>query len=190
MPLAAALAALAQARTDQIVVTTMGAAREWPKLSHHPLDFHYLPSAMGQAPMIGLGLALAQPARNVIVLNGDGCMLMSLGSLVTIMASGATNYTLIVLDNGLFEVTGGQATAAANTPADFAAFARAAGFPTVAEFDELHAWQRSLMGLLVRPGPRCIVLKVLPVGDAYQLPTPQPIAVRIAAFRQSLGLAV
>ena len=51
MPLLAALEVLAKLRTDQIVVTTMGSAREWPKLSQHPLDFHYLPSAMGHAPM-------------------------------------------------------------------------------------------------------------------------------------------
>ena len=87
MPLVPALAALAERRRDQIVVTTMGAAREWPRLSQHPLDFHYIPSAMGHAPMLGLGLALAQPQREVIVLNGDGCMLMSLGCLVTIVAS-------------------------------------------------------------------------------------------------------
>ncbi len=85
---------------DRIVVTTMGSAREWPKLSQHPLDFHYIPSAMGHAPVLGLGLALAQPAREVITFNGDGCMLMSLGCLATIVASGATNYTLIVLENG------------------------------------------------------------------------------------------
>ena len=56
----------------------MGSAREWPKHSQHPLDFQYLPSAMGHAPMLALGLALAQP-REVVCFNGDGCMLMSLG---------------------------------------------------------------------------------------------------------------
>ena len=89
MPLVAALEVLAGLRRDEVVITTMGAAREWPRLSHHPLDFHYIPSAMGEAPALGLGLALAQPSREVIVLNGDGCMLMNLGALVTIVASGA-----------------------------------------------------------------------------------------------------
>ncbi len=55
MPLAAALEVLAQRRADEIVVTTMGSAREWPKHSQHPLDFQYLPSAMGHAPMLGSG---------------------------------------------------------------------------------------------------------------------------------------
>ena len=61
MPLVPALEVFRQVRTDQIVVTTMGAAREWHKLSQHPLDLNYFPSSMGQAPSIALGLALAQP---------------------------------------------------------------------------------------------------------------------------------
>src|SRR5436190_7359321 len=101
MPLLAALEVLRNVRREEIVVTTMGSAREWPKLSQHPLDFHYLPSAMGHAPMLGLGIALAQPTREVIAFNGDGGMLMSLGCLVTIVASGVKNFTLILLDNGL-----------------------------------------------------------------------------------------
>ena len=112
MPLVATLEVIRRLRTDQIVVTTMGAAREWPKLSQHPLDFHYVPSSMGQAPPLGLGLALAKPQREVLVLNGDGGMLMNLGCLVTIVASGARNITVIVIENGIFEVTGGQQTPA------------------------------------------------------------------------------
>src|SRR5947209_7880030 len=104
MPLTDALRVVMNLRRDEIVVTTMGSAREWPKLAQHPLDFHYVPSAMGHAPMVGLGLALAQPTRQVIAFNGDGCMSMSLGCLVTIVASGAKNLTLIVLDNGIYEV--------------------------------------------------------------------------------------
>ncbi|HVU89478.1 MAG TPA: thiamine pyrophosphate-dependent enzyme, partial [Pirellulales bacterium] len=88
MPLVPALEVLLKRRRDEIVVTTMGSAREWPRLSRHPLDFHYIPSAMGHAPMLALGMALAQPQREVLAFNGDGCMLMSLGCLVTIVASG------------------------------------------------------------------------------------------------------
>ncbi|MEX2560289.1 MAG: thiamine pyrophosphate-dependent enzyme [Pirellulales bacterium] len=185
MPPAAALEVLAARRRDEIVVTTMGSAREWPRCSRHPLDFHYLPSAMGHAPMLGLGLALARTERDVIVLNGDGCMLMSLGCLVTVVASGATNYTLVVLDNGIYEVTGGQATPGGDT--DFAAMARAAGFATVAAFDDLARWQSSAAGILVGPGPRFIALRVEPVGDDYQLPAPRPMSQRIAEFRQALA---
>ena len=59
-------------RGDRIVVSTMSSAGIWPLLSESPLDFAYIPSAMGHAPSLGLGLALAQPERGVIVLNGDG----------------------------------------------------------------------------------------------------------------------
>ena len=67
-------------------MTTMAAAREWQKLQKQPLDFVLVPSSMGQATALGLGIALAQPEQKVIVCNGDGSMLMNLGSLVTITA--------------------------------------------------------------------------------------------------------
>jgi sulfopyruvate decarboxylase subunit beta len=190
MSLLPALEVVAALRRDQIVVTTMGSAREWPKLSQHALDFHYLPSAMGQAPLVGLGLALAQPTREVIVFNGDGCMLMNLGCLVTIAASRASNLTLIVLENGIYEVTGGQSTAAAAADAqrvNFAALARAAGLASVFSFDELAAWQRDAASVLGVPGPRFIHLSVEPVGADYQLPAMAPMGDRIAAFRRALS---
>jgi sulfopyruvate decarboxylase subunit beta len=169
----------------------MGAAREWPKLSQHPLDFHYVPSAMGQAPALGLGLAIAQPEREVLVLNGDGAMLMNLGCLVTIVASGAQNMTMVVLDNGIYEVTGGQQTPAAcareHATVDFAGLARAGGFASVKSFDRLDEWQRQAAETLRLPGPRFIALTVEPVGANYHLESPGPIAERVARFRQALG---
>src|SRR6202023_745825 len=126
-------------RGQRIVLTTMTSAGLWPALSDSPLDFAYLPSAMSQAPALGLGLALAQPERGVVVLNGDGCMLMSLGSLVT-LANQVANVYLLIMDNGLYEVTGGQATAGARRT-DFAGMARAAGIQRVYEFDTLGGWR-------------------------------------------------
>ena len=191
MPLLPALEVIVLLRRDEIVVTTMGSAREWPKLSRHALDFHYIPSAMGQAPMLGLGLALAQPSREVIVFNGDGCMLMNLGCLVTIAASRATNLTLIVLENSIYEVTGGQATAAGalaevGPRVDFAALTRATGVASVCEFDDLAVWQREAAASLRLPGPRFICLHVAPVGADYHLPTPSPVRERVAAFCSAL----
>ena len=189
MPLVPALQVLADWRTDQIVVTTMGSAREWPKLSQHPCDFHYIPSAMGHAPMLALGMALAQPRRDVVVFNGDGCMLMSLGCLVTIVTSGVTNLTLIVLENGIYEVTGGQSTASAAQPqpVDFAAAARAAGFTNVTVFETLDDWRRGAAAALQSPGPRFVLLRVAPVGAEYHLPTLPPMPQRLAAFRAALA---
>jgi thiamine pyrophosphate-dependent acetolactate synthase large subunit-like protein len=192
MPLPAALEVVAKLRRDEIVVTTMGSAREWPKLSRHALDLHYLPSAMGQSPVLGLGLALAQPSGEVIVFNGDGCTLMNLGCLVTIAASGATNVTLIVLENGIYEVTGGQTTAAGAMAegagqVDFAAIARAAGIGSAFDFADLATWQRDAATVLRSPGPRFVCLHVAPVGADYQLPTMPPLVERIAAFRGALS---
>ena len=122
--------------------------------------------------LIGLGLALARPDREVICFNGDGCMLMSLGCLVTIAASGARNLSLVVLENGLYEVTGGQTTAGAVAGVDFARMALAAGFASAAQFDELAAWRREASATLQTPGPRFISLSVEPVGADYLLPPP------------------
>lgn len=190
MPFVAALETLRSLRRDEIVVTTMGSAREWPKLSQHSLDLHYIPSAMGEAPALGLGLALAKPKREVIVLNGDGCMLMNLGALVTIVASGATNLTLVVFENGVYEVTGGQQTAAASATGhasvDLAALARAAGFPSVREFGDLETWQRDAAETLRLAGPRFVLLSVERVDD-YLLESPGPMADRLARFQQALA---
>ena len=190
MPLVDALKVLVAVRQERIVVTTMGAAREWPRLSAHPLDFHYIPSAMGEAPALGLGLALARPEREVLVVNGDGAMLMNLGSLVTIVASGARNLTLVVLDNGIYEVTGGQQTAmtAARQRAkvDLAGMARAAGIESVSSFNRLDEWQRRATEVLAAPGPRFCVLSVKPVGPNYHLEAPGPLAERLARFQAAV----
>src|SRR5262245_30394231 len=92
MPVVKALQVLIDLRQDdRIVVTNQASARIWPKLSRHRLDFHYNPSTMGGAIPLALGLAMAQPRRQVLVVSGDGALLMNLGSLVTVAASGVTN---------------------------------------------------------------------------------------------------
>src|SRR5438067_3090207 len=123
----------------------------WPRLSDTPLDFAYMPSAMGQGPALGLGLALAQPERGVIVVNGDGGMLMNLGSLVTI-ANHPANLYLLIIDNGHYEVTGGQPTAGAGHT-DFAGLARAAGIQRVYSFDDVQTWRTGAAEALSGTGP-------------------------------------
>jgi len=76
---------------------------------------------------LGLGLALAQPERAVLVISGDGALSMNLGCLVTLIDSGAANLSIVLLDNGVYDVTGGQKTAAAREGVDFAGVARAIG---------------------------------------------------------------
>ena len=110
IPLDDALAVIRDLRSDEdVVVTTMSSAKVWMDLGPaHPLDMVFVPSCMGHASSVALGIALAQPRRRVIVCNGDGSMLMSLGSLVTIAAESPPNLKIIIMDNGIYEVTGGQ----------------------------------------------------------------------------------
>lgn len=186
MPLVPALQVLHRARTDEIVISSMGTAREWPRLSRHPLDFHYVPSTMGGAVPLGLGLALAQPQREVIVLSGDGSLLMSLGSLATVIAAGATNLTVIVFDNACYEVTGGQQTVGGIAGVDYAAVAAACGWRNVTQYDELAAWAADVRSMLDSRGPRLVVLRVERVAD-YKLEIPGPMAPRVAEFRAALA---
>src|SRR5262245_14219053 len=180
-----ALEIMARHRGNRIVVTTMTAIGVWSELSHSPLDFHYIPSAMGHAPALGLGLALAQPERGVIVVNGDGCMLMSLGNLVTVSTHPANLY-LLIMDNGLYEVTGGQPVAGAGRT-DFAGLARAAGIARTYAFDTLDAWTAGAASALTGPGPVVIALKVEGRLGQQTPKAPCPMPEQVARLQRALG---
>ena len=183
-----ALGALRAARSpSDVVITTMGAAREW--MAAGPigaLDFVYVPSSMSQAPSLGLGLALAQPDRRIVVVNGDGSMLMNLGSLVTIAAQAPRNLVVIVCVNGVYEVTGAQPIPGGGT-VDFGLLARAAGFSATERFTELEPWTTALPEVLTAPGPRLIELVVPAVKGIGGPRSPGPAAARAESFRQALG---
>jgi thiamine pyrophosphate-dependent acetolactate synthase large subunit-like protein len=180
-----ALEVVAEHRGERVVVTTMTSVAEWPALSDTPLDFAYLPSAMGGAPALGLGLALAQPGRGVVVLSGEGSLLMNLGSLVTLAAHPADVY-LVILDNGLYEVTGGQVTAGTGR-VDFAGLARAAGIRRVYAFDTLEGWRGGAAEALAGPGPVVVWLKVEGRLGQKTPQAPRPMAEQIARLKQALG---
>jgi sulfopyruvate decarboxylase subunit beta len=187
MPAAAALQVLIDIRQDdQIVITNQASARIWPKLSRHALEFHYNPSTMGGAIPLALGLAIAQSQRQVLVVSGDGSLLMSLGALVTVVSAGVTNLTIVALDNGIYEVTGGQKTPAAQTPLDFPGLARAAGFATAVGFNDLVEWQTRATKVLSLPGPRFISLAVQPAPKEYLIGATPPIAEQLGHLRHAL----
>ena len=194
MQLPEAIAALHGARgDDDIVITTMAAAREWMALGASTLDIVFVPSSMGQATSVGLGLALARPERRVIVANGDGSMLMNLGSLVTITAAAPANLLVIVFSNGVYEVTGAQPTpgsAAARadrSDVDFAGIATACGFRSVSRFSDLASWTAALPGILVSNGPRFVLVAVAPVQDGPGPRSPGPAGARARAFMAALS---
>lgn len=143
---------LSRARTDEVVVTCMGITRPWGRVSDHELDFASADSAMGHTADLALGIALAQPSRRVICLNGDGSMLMTLGTLVTIVEAGAKNMVLFVLENGTYEITGNQPIPGAST-VDFPGFARAAGFPRVYDLAFPRDFEAVLPNILKSEGP-------------------------------------
>ena len=147
---------IADQRTDEIVVTTMGSSVPWGKISAHPLDFASVGSAMGHAADFALGIALARPDKRVVVINGDGSMLMCLGTLATITAldTPPANYLLFVCDNASYEVTGNQPVPAGNTRFSWTTLAKGAGFEKVYEFDNAEKLASELPSVLARSGSR------------------------------------
>jgi len=139
---------------------------------------------MGQAPSLGLGLALAQPKRGAVVVNGDGSMLMNLGALVT-LASNPANVYLLILDNALYEVTGGQPPAGAGHT-NFAGLARAAGIPRVYQFDAPEAWQAEAAVALAGPGPVVVWLKIEGRLGQKTPKAPRSMAEQIARLQAGL----
>lgn len=178
------VAALLADRGDLLVVTGLGSTTyDCAAAGDHPLNF-YLWGAMGGAAMIGLGLALAQPKRRVLVVTGDGEMLMGVGSLATIATRRPANLAIAVIDNERYGETGMQATHTA-AGVDLAGMARAAGFAatsTVSRESEL----KDAINLLRRtPGPNLAVIKVDAARDPFVLP-PRDGTVLKQRFRAAL----
>jgi thiamine pyrophosphate-dependent acetolactate synthase large subunit-like protein len=153
------VADILQKRGDALVVPGLGAPTwDTAAAGDHPLDFANW-GGMGGAAMIGLGLALAQPRRRVLVITGDGDMLMGLGSLATIAVQRPRNLSVIVLDNEAFGETGMQATHT-RYGVDLPAIARASGFRsagTIYTLSQLRTW---IPRLYRQPGPVFASIKV------------------------------
>jgi thiamine pyrophosphate-dependent acetolactate synthase large subunit-like protein len=158
------LRAIARCRTDEIVITTMGVVRPWAEFSSSDLDFASVGSGMGHAADFGLGLALARPDKRVIVLNGDGSMLMSLGTLATVIDSGARNIVIMVVENGTYEVTGNQPIPGAGI-VNLTAIAKGSGFRKVYELNEIEELEKSLPIILKEDGPVFVNLKISPENE-------------------------
>ena len=186
MTLTEALAPLVIQRGDRIVVTTMSAVGEWPKHCDSPLDFHYLPSSMGQGVSLGLGLALARSGRGVIVITGDGGLLMNLGCLVT-LACHNVPVSVVLIDNGLYEVTGGQTVPGAGRT-DFATIAKGAGLRTVVSFDSKEKWANECPSFLSSHAPSFAWLKVKGERGKLTPSAPRPMAEQLARLRGALDV--
>ncbi|MGH9255191.1 MAG: thiamine pyrophosphate-dependent enzyme [Vicinamibacterales bacterium] len=179
-----AVAAILRDRGDALVVTGLGSPTwDVAAAGDSPLDF-YLWGAMGGAAMVGLGLALAQPRRRVVVITGDGELLMGMGSLATIGAERTSNLSIVVLDNEHYGETGMQASHTARG-VDLAAIAAAANFAsatTVYTREELDAWIPTVYG---HPGPMLGVVKVMANQPALDVPVRDGTYIK-TRFREAL----
>ena len=176
--------ALLEDRRDLLVIAGLGApAWDVTAAGDHPRNLP-LWGGMGSAAMIGLGLALAQPTTPVLVVTGDGEMLMGLGALATIAVKRPLNLSVVVLDNEHYGETGMQRTHTAYA-VDLAAIARAAGFPrtsVVRSEDDLAVVRASVHEFA---GPLFAQVKVVAEALAPVLP-PREGALLQARMRESL----
>jgi sulfopyruvate decarboxylase subunit beta len=150
-----------------VVVTIMGAvAAELYSLGHRA-NFFYLEHAMGLASSIGLGIALAQPERKVVVIDGDGSVLMNLGGLTTLGRARPRNLVHVIFDNETLLSVGGGApggyrwfTTATAAGTDLAAIAKAAGFPRVQAVAALEDFEKAVLDAIYGDELSCVVAKV------------------------------
>ena len=147
-------------KKNEIVVPVYQAAQEWHGIAPGHALTYYSIGAMGQASSCALGLALARPDRRVLVLDGDGSLLMNLGTLVTIASQKLTNLIHFLCQNGEYEANGGHPIPGRDQ-VDFAALARAAGYrraDTIATLDDFEA---KIGGILAEQGPVFVALKLV-----------------------------
>ena len=148
---------------DKIVVTIMGAVAAELYMLGHKEHFFYLEHAIGLASSMGLGIALSLPERKVVVLDGDGSLLMNLGTLSTLARYKPGNLLHIVFDNESLLSVGGFPTAT-STGTDLAGIARASGVPHVAEVRTIEQLRASVSEALAGETLTTIIAKVEAIG--------------------------
>src|SRR3954471_10960473 len=152
------LKALARVRTSEVVVAVYTAAQEWIQIAPSDLNYTFT-GAMGQGSSHALGIALGRPDRRVIVLDGDGSLLMNLGSLVTIGHAAPKNLLHCLCRNDRYE-TNGSIGIPGGQRISFAALAKESGYRSVHRIDDLAAWEAALPALLKEEGPVFVELTV------------------------------
>jgi phosphonopyruvate decarboxylase len=150
---------LAENRTNEVVITTMSTARTWPAISSRP-DLDYpLRGCMGKASSIGLGIALARPDVRARVLDGDGSLLMNLGTLVTIASQAPKNLIHVVFDGTSYDTSGAQPTPGKGI-LDWAGLAKSAGYKASANIESDDELAKQWPSLLTAEGPVFVRISV------------------------------
>jgi sulfopyruvate decarboxylase subunit beta len=151
-----------------LVVTSLGnASYLWAAMHHAPENF-YFEDAMGLALPLALGLAVAQPTRPVVVIEGDGALLMHMGALVTVGAVNPANLTVLVIQNGVHAASGGQALT--NAGLDLAQLARSAGIARSDNITKPEALATCMRASTTRDGAECLVLATEPDIEVVRPP--------------------
>lgn len=150
---------VAQLKREEAVIGGIGNTNfDLWEAGQRPQNFYMLGS-MGLAIPIALGMAIAQPQRHVVALEGDGSLLMQLGCLATVATQAPKNLTMVVWDNGIYEITGSQPTASAST-ADLVAIARASGLAKSAWAADEDDFDRLFAAALNEGGPTLIAARI------------------------------
>jgi len=179
-----AIARILADRGDMLVVTGLGSPTyDCAAVGDHPLNF-YLWGAMGSAVTVGLGLALAQAKRRVLVITGDGEMLMGLGALATVAVKRPDNLAILVIDNEHYGETGMQCTHT-STAVELAGVALACGFRWSTTVRQTRELDDAVPTLHTAKGPILVVLKVAATRDPLVLP-PWDGTLLKSRFRQAL----
>jgi thiamine pyrophosphate-dependent acetolactate synthase large subunit-like protein len=175
---------LAAKRTNEVFVTTMSVAMPWAELTDGPLDFAHVESAMGHAADFALGLAIAQPKRRIFVINGDGSTLMCLGTLVTLAQRPTPNLTMIITENGTYEVTGNQPVPGADQ-IDYEQICRGAGINNVYTLENEEEFDAVLDLHFTGEGPQVFIWKIEQASEPVPKPS-KPIRERAHNLRAAL----
>jgi phosphonopyruvate decarboxylase len=154
------MAVVQKYRGNAVVVPVERASVAWPEVSTYP-QRDVSPSVMGKACSFALGVCLAQPDTKVIVFDGDGSLLMNLGTLVTIGNKQPKNLYHFVLENGMYATTGGQPIPGQDT-ISFTSMARSAGYAAAYDFDNLEDFATQIERVLNEAGPVLICVKTSP----------------------------
>ena len=152
-------------REDAVIIPTMNAGNVrfgLPSVTtNQPLDLP-ISGAMGKASNVGLGVALARPERKVMVLDGDGSLLMNLGALVTAATKQPKNFYHFLFNNGVYAVTGGQPIPGSDGVSNWEEIARGAGYAAVFSYDNLEDFTTGIDEVLAAEGPVFVHLAVEP----------------------------
>jgi sulfopyruvate decarboxylase beta subunit len=181
-----AIGVLARHLDDALVVSCNGyPSRELWAIAERPANF-YMIGSMGLASAIGLGLAIARPERRVVVLDGDGNLLMAMGTLANAAAARPRNYYHVVIDNGAYASTGAQKTV--SRAARLENVAAACGYTHASRVRQADDLERAVRDLFDGPGPAILVADVEP-GTLEKLPRvglePPELARRFAREAQA-----